>query len=555
MTPSGGWWRLILWLLLAALALYVLRNISHTLSVFGLGFVLAYFLNGPVERITGTRLGPIRKLSRGQAIVVVYLILIAMLVAGASVLVPIAAEQVQAEVHQAPLLYQKIQDQAAVLQARYMNSVPPQVRETVEAQLASSADKLGAVLTSVVGWVINSIFELLGNFFLLLTGLLIAIYFLVGWYDLQESVYRMVPFQYKDDTRSLASQMNRIFGGYVRATFLSMCSCGALTLVLLLGLSLWYPNPYSLLLAFLACITYPIPVLGVAATTILSILLAYFSTNDITYTVVVALAVLLGNQIVDRTVYPKLMGDAIGVSALFILFAAFAGGEFLGTTGMLLGIPLAAMGKAVLTWIHARFLVVPETELHHSTRELWRRAAEVPARALPVEGASPVLLPLAAEQKAAEKLAEAERQRATEAAWHGSEERRLAEEAAEHARREVDRAREAARLEAEAERARQEAELEEQAREAAEKARREAEEAAEQARRLEEEQAKAAEPPPPPAKQQRKSGKLSKKERRSQEFTRKQAEQAQAEAASEPPAPEPDEKLDDEDGGLVGMIG
>ena len=81
--------------------------------------------------------------------------------------------------------------------------------------------------------------------------------------------------------------------------------------------------------------------------------------------------------LVDRIVLPKLMSDAIGVSPLFVIFAAAAGGEFLGGVwGMLLGIPLAAMTKALFEWIHDRFMVDPALRVQ-------RLAAPTPQEADP----------------------------------------------------------------------------------------------------------------------------------------------------------------------------
>ena len=68
------------------------------------------------------------------------------------------------------------------------------------------------------------------------------------------------------------------------------------------------------------------------------------------------------NIIIDRTIQPKLMSDAIGVSELFVMFAAFAGGEVAGIWGMLLGIPVAAMGKALFEWFHLNFLTTDEPD-------------------------------------------------------------------------------------------------------------------------------------------------------------------------------------------------
>ncbi|MCA9779085.1 MAG: AI-2E family transporter [Candidatus Eremiobacteraeota bacterium] len=88
--------------------------------------------------------------------------------------------------------------------------------------------------------------------------------------------------------------------------------------------------------------------------------MGYLPENDLGFGVAVLITINVVNVFIDRTVQPKLMSSAIGVSELFVLFAAFAGGEVAGIWGMLLGIPVAAMGKALFEWFHTNFLVVEE---------------------------------------------------------------------------------------------------------------------------------------------------------------------------------------------------
>jgi hypothetical protein len=117
--------------------------------------------------------------------------------------------------------------------------------------------------------------------------------------------------------------------------------------------------PYKGLVAFVAGLSYPVPVIGIIATSILGGVLGFVS-EGIGFGIVVLVVINVVNIIIDRTVQPRLMSDAIGVSELFVMFAAFAGGEVAGVWGMLLGIPVAAMGKTLFEWFHLNFLLVDE---------------------------------------------------------------------------------------------------------------------------------------------------------------------------------------------------
>ena len=156
--------------------------------------------------------------------------------------------------------------------------------------------------------------------------------------------------------------MNTIFGGYLKATILTSIACMIATFISLLLLSgiTGHDFPYKGLVAFVAGIAYPVPVIGIIATSILGGVLGYIPESNLGFGIAVLITINVVNVIIDRTVQPKLMSDAIGVSELFVMFAAFAGGEVAGIWGMLLGIPVAAMGKALFEWFHVNFLVVEE---------------------------------------------------------------------------------------------------------------------------------------------------------------------------------------------------
>jgi predicted PurR-regulated permease PerM len=47
-------------------------------------------------------------------------------------------------------------------------------------------------------------------------------------------------------------------------------------------------------------------------------------------------------QLEGNLIYPKVVGNSIGLPALWVLASITVGGSIMGITGMLLGVPLAA---------------------------------------------------------------------------------------------------------------------------------------------------------------------------------------------------------------------
>jgi hypothetical protein len=115
--------------------------------------------------------------------------------------------------------------------------------------------------------------------------------------------------------------------------------------------------PYAVIISIIAGLTYPIPLFGILSSTCIGGVLAFVPESDLGTGLQVALIVLVVNTVIDRTLLPKLMSNAIGVSPLFVIFAAAAGGEFVGGVW--------GMFKAIFVWFHGEFLTDPEARLDH----------------------------------------------------------------------------------------------------------------------------------------------------------------------------------------------
>ena len=68
----------------------------------------------------------------------------------------------------------------------------------------------------------------------------------------------------------------------------------------------------------------------------------------------VALLFLFIHQIEGHIVIPKLMGSAVKVHPLVVIFALLAAGELYGLAGVLIAMPLVAVGREVSTFLGER---------------------------------------------------------------------------------------------------------------------------------------------------------------------------------------------------------
>lgn len=467
-TDLTRWWRSALWLLVLAGAAWLMLNIKSTLMVFAMAWLISFLLNPAVAALEGRKLGPIKSCSRGQAVSMVFALMMGLVIAAGSLSFPQVVAQSQKmlafqEKLSDPLeLTFQLQEKADVLLEKLPVSARGQVQERVTTWVKESTTKIGGWAATALQYLAAFVGQIFSGLFLLITALIVSIYMLQIWDGIGDGLFEVLPSHYRDDAKALSQQMNEIFGGYLKATIITSIVCSIATFFTLLALRWWFQIdfPYVLLVSFIAGITYPIPVLGILASSILGGVLGFLpEPHSLAFAIWVMVAVNLVNNVIDRTLQPKLMSDAMGVSPLFVMFAAFAGGELMGVWGMLLGIPLAAMGKAVAVWFHDRFLIFPEDKQKKLEEEA-RARAEEEAR---VKAEAEARARAAAQEKArieaeARVAAEEKARKAAEARAQAEEKARQEAEAKAQAEAEK-KAREEAEAKAEAEeKARKEAE-------------------------------------------------------------------------------------------------
>ena len=382
-------WKHLLWAVVAVATVWALSKIPSTLIVFSMAWLIAYLLNPAVDRLTGERLGPIKAATRGQAVGLVAALLLGMLIAAGAMMIPQLTEQVErlislqkslGDPSKLPMLLREKAEP-------YLARVPEKYREEVMTKathfIQESASKIGLWASQIITSVGAFLGQMLSAIFLVCSAFLISLYMLMNWHGLAGSLLEKLPRQYQREVRSLSLKLNEIFGGYLKATILTAIACMIATFISLFLLEMVTGKafPYKGLVSFVAGLSYPIPVIGIIATSILGGVLGFVADGHVGFGIAVLATINVVNIIIDRTVQPRLMSDAIGVSELFVMFAAFAGGEVAGVWGMLLGIPVAAMGKTLFEWFHLNFLLVEEAT---QAAPLAHPLAEQPAAGVPL---------------------------------------------------------------------------------------------------------------------------------------------------------------------------
>jgi predicted PurR-regulated permease PerM len=115
-----------------------------------------------------------------------------------------------------------------------------------------------------------------------------------------------------------------------------------------------WPDAKGLAVPFgiIAAITEVAPSIGPVLGSIPPIAVAAF--YDPWAAVIIAIFYTLLHQIEGHIVVPRLMGSAVGVHPLVIIFGIVAGAQILGVGGIILVLPLLAVGSEIVRWLRER---------------------------------------------------------------------------------------------------------------------------------------------------------------------------------------------------------
>ena len=105
---------------------------------------------------------------------------------------------------------------------------------------------------------------------------------------------------------------------------------------------------YSVLLGMFIGLFNIIPYFGAIIAIAISLLITLF-TGGFEQTLIMAITVIIIQQIDSNIINPKILGDGLKISPILVMFAVTIGGEFFGVLGMFLAVPIIAIIKLLIT--------------------------------------------------------------------------------------------------------------------------------------------------------------------------------------------------------------
>ncbi len=104
---------------------------------------------------------------------------------------------------------------------------------------------------------------------------------------------------------------------------------------------------YGILLGMFIGLFNIIPYFGAIIAIVIAVVITLF-TGGINQALIMAITVIILQQIDSNIINPKILGDGLKISPVLVIFAVTVGGEFFGIIGMFLSVPIVAIIKVLI---------------------------------------------------------------------------------------------------------------------------------------------------------------------------------------------------------------
>ena len=207
------------------------------------------------------------------------------------------------------------------------------------------AEKLSGILPSLARELYSGIMTLIGGATDVLIGTVISIYIVADKNSIRRAV-RKIASRFMGEyalsrTASFYKRVYDIFSCFINGQLTEAVVLGGLCF---LGMTL-FRFEYPLLISVIIGVTALVPVVGAIAGTVPSALLLFLTEPLSAVWFIVFIIVL--QQIENNFIYPRIVGKSMGLHPLPALIAVIIGAKLGGGLGILLSVPLTAVGYGI----------------------------------------------------------------------------------------------------------------------------------------------------------------------------------------------------------------
>ena len=329
----------------------LINGLLRLLSPFIMGLCLAFIINVPLRSVENRLFAPLnrrcgriwKKLRRPCSLIVTAILLVGVIL---MVLLLVIPELVQTFIvlgRQFPDFWGKV--------TTYITELAEKYDLTFETITSQSLDwktvintltgffKNGA--TSIVSGTVSAAASVVTGVVNFVLGLVISFYILFQKEKLSSQIkrilYAFIPEAKVDEALRIGRLSHRIFSNFITGQFTEAVIIGVLCFIGMAIMRL----PYAAMISVLVGFTALVPIFGaLIGTAVGAFLILMVSPLKAVWFV---LFIIVLHQVEGDFIYPRVVGNSVGLPSLWTLAAVTLGGSISGITGMLISVPLCSV--------------------------------------------------------------------------------------------------------------------------------------------------------------------------------------------------------------------
>ena len=287
---------------------------------------------------------------RWVAILLAYLVAVLLIVLLAWLVIPQIVNSIMTLFNNVPQYINGIQEMLLFVQGRYGVDLDRAIKMLDDSE--AMLNEVYSLGKTALPQIMSTMGNVAGNFVNVFTAIASSIYMLADkehlLHQLRTVTHALLPHRAAEQTLRICHYANDNFTGFFIGKIIDSAIIGVITFVCMTVLRL----DFAVLISVFIGITNIIPVFGPFIGAVPSIFILLL-VNPI-QALIFCILILIIQQFDGNFIGPKILGQSIGISALWVLFSIVVGGDLLGIPGMVIGVPVfATLYGLAQEFIHA----------------------------------------------------------------------------------------------------------------------------------------------------------------------------------------------------------
>ena len=279
-----------------------------------------------------------------------YLVAVLLIVLLAWLVIPQIVNSIMTLFNNVPQYINGIQEMLLFVQGRYGVDLDRAIKMLDDSE--AMLNEVYSLGKTVLPQIMSTMGNVAGNFVNVFTAIASSIYMLADkehlLHQLRTVTHALLPRRAAEQTLRICHYANDNFTGFFIGKIIDSAIIGVITFVCMTVLRL----DFAVLISVFIGITNIIPVFGPFIGAVPSIFILLL-VNPI-QALIFCILILIIQQFDGNFIGPKILGQSIGISALWVLFSIVVGGDLLGIPGMVIGVPVfATLYGLAQEFIHA----------------------------------------------------------------------------------------------------------------------------------------------------------------------------------------------------------